>query len=351
MKKLLYILLLCPLLFACQPYEEFDDTADGNLEALWTIIDEHYCFLDEKGVDWDGVLPIYRKRLHTGMTQREYFDVCAQMLDTLRDGHVNLSSTFNTSYYRKWWSDYPQDFNLRTLQDNCLEFDYSTTSGIIYKILPDSIGYMYIASFSSPIGESNLDWILHYFKDCKALVIDIRNNGGGMLTNVETLVGRFIEQEICAGFIRHKTGPGHNDFSKWQEVRYQPSDGRIPFINKPIIVVTNRSCFSAANDFVSVMKELPNVKIVGARTGGGSGMPFSSELPNGWSVRFSACPMTDAHGISTEEGIDPSPNCEVHSPDDELAAGIDHIFEFAVITARQLASSESETTNIADNPN
>ena len=26
-------------------------------------------------------------------------------------------------------------------------------------------------------------------------------------------------------------------------------------------------------------------------TGGGSGLPFSSELPNGWSVRFSASPM------------------------------------------------------------
>lgn len=336
MKRLLYILFLLLLCGACHPYAEFDDDAEGNLTALWTIIDEHYCFLDEKGVDWNGVLPVYRSRLRPGMTQREYFDICASMLDTLRDGHVNLSSSFNTSYYRKWWTDYPQDFNMRTLQEHYLGFDYSTTSGIIYKWLPGNVGYMYIGSFNTPIGESNLDWILSYFKDCKGLIIDIRNNGGGMLTNVETLVSRFIDEEIAAGYIRHKTGPGHGDFSPWRKITYKPAEERMHFLHRPVIVVTNRSCFSAANDFVSVMKQLPNVRIAGARTGGGSGMPFTSELPNGWSVRFSACPMTDADGVSTEEGIDPSPGCGVHSPDEELAAGTDRILDFAISLAQSL---------------
>ena len=65
-------------------------------------------------------------------------------------------------------------------------------------------------------------------------------------------------------------------------------------------------------------------------------MPFTSELPNGWSVRFSACPMTDADGVSTEEGIDPSPGCGVHSPDEELAAGTDRILDFAISLAQSL---------------
>ena len=36
---------------------------------------------------------------------------------------------------------------------------------------------------------------------------------------------------------------------------------------------------------------LPNVVQVGDTTGGGSGFPLSSELPNGWSVRFSSSPI------------------------------------------------------------
>ncbi len=317
-------------LYACHPYEEFDDTQEGNLEALWTLLDEHYCFFEEKDIDWDGVYSEYNGRLRPGMNQREYFRLCAQMLDTLRDGHVNLASSFDVSYYRKWWTDYPQDFNLRTLQENYLRFDYSTVSGIIYKWMPGNIAYIYIPSFSTPIGESNLDWILHYFKDCNSMVIDVRNNGGGLLSNVETLVSRFIDDEICAGYIRHKTGPGHNDFSAPRAVTYKPAEGRPRWPWRPVVVVTNRSCFSAANDFVSVMKSLPHVVVVGAPTGGGSGMPFSGELPNGWNVRFSACPMTDAKGNDIENGIMPTQGCEVHSSDEELAQGFDRILEFAL---------------------
>jgi C-terminal processing protease CtpA/Prc len=44
---------------------------------------------------------------------------------------------------------------------------------------------------------------------------------------------------------------------------------------------------------------------VGDHTGGGSGMPMSNSLPNGWSVRFSACPMYDNQKQQTEFGIDP----------------------------------------------
>lgn len=340
MNRFLYAIPFLLTLCACHPYEEFDDDPQGNFEALWTIMDERYCFFDNKGIDWDGVHDIYRARLTPGLTMRQQFDLYAQMLDTLRDGHINLSSSFNTSYYRKWWTDYPQDFNLRTLQENYLEFDYQSVPGVWYKWMPRNIGYIYIGSFSQPIGDTNLDYVFNYFKDCTALVIDIRNNGGGLLTNVEKLVERFIDTETCGGYIRHKTGPGHNDFSEPYAITYHHADYRWGWSYKPVVIVTNRSCFSAANDFVAVMKTLPNVVIVGARTGGGSGMPFSAELPNGWSVRFSACPMTDPYGNDIEEGIDPSPGCEVHSPDEELARGKDRILDFALDKAHSLHTGQ-----------
>ncbi|EKC55562.1 hypothetical protein LEA_15281, partial [human gut metagenome] len=49
------------------------------------------------------------------------------------------------------------------------------------------------------------------------------------------------------------------------------------------------------------------VTVMGDRTGGGSGLPFSSELPNGWSVRFSACPVLDVNKQHTEFGMTPIP--------------------------------------------
>lgn len=325
---------LCVLFSACvdQPdYGKNPQDPFANFDALADIVGSRYCFFEEKGIDWEALCAEYRKQITNETNYFDLFFIMADLLDNLKDGHVNLSSTFNTSYYKKWWSDYPQDFDMRTLDQYYLDFGGLQTSGMKYTMfVPDSIGYIYYPSFSNVIGEGNLDYVLAILKDSKSLIIDIRNNGGGLLTNVPTLVSRFITESTVGGYIRHKTGPGHNDFSEPFEIRYEPCPKTRVSYHKPIAVLTNRSCFSAANDFVSVMKSLPQVEIIGARTGGGAGLPFSSELPNGWSVRFSASPVTDPAGNLTEFGIDPSPGCEVHCDPLELAEGKDAILDFAL---------------------
>lgn len=331
MKKLLF-LLLATLMVSCHEAPEYKNDPIGNFDALADIVGERYCFFKEKGVDWASLRAEYRKLVKPDTKQLELFQICSELLDELQDGHVNLASRFNTSYYRKWWSDYPQDFNLRTLQEYYLKFDYFQTSGISYRILDEDIGYMYYPSFSYNISEASLDYILAILHDTKGLIIDIRDNGGGTLTNINRIVGRLISEKMTGGYIRHKTGPAPDAFSEPYPVEYEAADPgmRIKYLDKPILVLTNRSCFSAANNFTSVMKELPNVRIVGARTGGGGGLPFSSELPNGWAIRFSACPISDAHDNTIEFGIEPSPGCEVHCTAEELAAGKDAILDFAI---------------------
>lgn len=305
------------------PYASFD--------ALSDIVNDRYCFFAEKGINWDSLCKEYRKQITPKTTQAELFFIMSDLLDNLKDGHVNLISSFNTSYYKKWWSDYPQDFNKRTLEEYYLKFGGLQTSGMRYAMFtPDSIGYIYYPTFSTPIGETNLDYVLAALSGAKALIIDIRDNGGGLLSNVPSLVSRFIEEPTVGGYISHKTGPGHNDFSEPFEIIYKPCDDtRVKYFGR-IAVLTNRTCFSAANDFVAVMKTLPQVEIIGAKTGGGGGLPFSSELPNGWSIRFSASPILDPYGRLTEFGIDPSPGCEVHCDPVELAEGKDAILDFAL---------------------
>lgn len=314
----------------CHEMPDYPDTMEGNFDALAEIIDSRYCFFADKDIDWKEVTARYRAKITPETNYIDLFFICSQMLDELRDGHVNLSSRFSTSYYREWWSQYPQNFNLRTIEENYLEFNWLTTSGIIYKQIKEEVGYMYYPSFASTISETSLDYILAILANSRGLIIDIRDNGGGELTNINTLVGRFIDEEITGGYILHKTGPGHNDFSEPYPVVYKPAEaGRVKW-HGPIVLLTNRSCFSAANSFVSVMKNLPNVTVVGARTGGGGGLPFTSELPIGWSVRFSACPILDADMKVIESGIDPSPGCDVTATDEELAEGHDAILEFAI---------------------
>ena len=80
--------------------------------------------------------------------------------------------------------------------------------------MSNNFGYMYYGSFAAGIGEGNLDYVLYELASSDGLIIDVRDNGGGLLTNVETLVARFIDKRTYAGAILHKTGPGHYDFSE-----------------------------------------------------------------------------------------------------------------------------------------
>ena len=315
-------------LMGCVNEEEFDNSPQGNLDALWKIIDEHYCFLDYKqqeyGLDWQQVHQKYRQQVTGNINNEQLFEVLGNMLSELRDGHVNLSAAHDFARYWQWFENHPANFS-DSLERRYLGTDYRIASGLRYKVLDDNIGYIRYESLSDGIGSGNLTEVLNYLLLCRGLIIDIRNNGGGDLTNAEKFAARFTNEKTLVGYIQHKTGPGHHDFSE-KEPRYIEPAAALRW-QKPVCVLTNRHVFSAANEFTLYMKAMPNVKIVGDRTGGGAGMPFSSSLPNGWVVRFSAVPMYDALHQSTEFGIEPDYPVELQFED--VLRGEDTIIEYA----------------------
>ncbi len=323
----IYRLFLCATILlcaACVEEDEFADNPQGNFEALWKIMDEHYCFFSEKAVDWNEVHQRYARQIDAEMTEGQLFQVLANMVGELRDGHVNLYASFDVARYWSWHEDYPSNVS-DSLINRYLGTDYRIASGIRYRKLDDNIGYIRYSSFQSGIGNGNLDDVLFYLAPCNALIIDIRDNGGGNLQTAEKLAARFTNEEILVGYMQHKTGKGHDDFSSMKEQRLKPSNG--VRWQKPVVVLTNRQVFSAANEFVKYMMCCPNVTVVGDKTGGGAGLPFTSELPNGWTVRFSACPMFDRNGNSTEDGI--MPDHRVDLSDEDFLRGRDTIIEYA----------------------
>lgn len=325
---LTYLILPIALLTSCIGEEEFEGCGNENFEALWQLIDERYCFFaqaeEEFGLDWNDVYDKYKPIADTCRDELMLFDLLGDMLRELRDGHVNLSSMFGTSYYWDWQLKHPINFS-DSIQRNYLGTDFRMTNGIKYNILPDSIGYVYVESFSGSFGTNNLSLMLYNLKECKAIILDIRGNGGGMITSAEKLASIFIKEELHYGYMQHKTGKGHNDFSTPEPLYLEPSESSRWL--RPVVVLTNRSVYSAANHFVLIMRELPHVAIVGDKTGGGSGMPLTGTLPNGWRVRLSACPTLDVKYRHTEFGIDPDIKVDITSED--WQKGRDTIIETA----------------------
>lgn len=312
------------------PNREYSDTPQGNFMALWTIMDEHYCFFDLKkeklGVDWDEVKTRYAASISDDISDRALFEVLCKMIGELRDGHVNLTSAYDYGRNWSWKTDYPANFS-KDLQVKYLGNDYIIGgNGYYYRILEDNIGYLVVESFEDAMSDGRLNVMLNTMALCNGLIIDIRDNGGGQLTASESLASRFTEKKVTVSYTCYKNGPGHNDFSKLYRNELSPAEYDLRWI-KPVVVLTNRGCFSSANDFACIMKPLENVTLLGDTTGGGGGMPMSSELPNGWVVRFSSAPMFDADMNHVEFGV--APDIRLDMKDEDIQAGVDTYIESA----------------------
>lgn len=330
-RKYSFFILLSVVLFpSCmnEPMIE-PNTNIGNFEALWKIIDTKYCYLDYKHINWDSIHIVYKARVDTVKNDFSLFNVLGNMLDELKDGHVNLYSNFNLSRYWNWFTDFPSNFDSKLIyKKKYLGDNFLIAGGMRYqKIANGKIGYIYYGSFSSEFSDANFNNIFNYFADCKnGLIIDVRDNGGGSLDLSNDLASYFFTTETVTGYINHKTGSGHSDFSKPIEIK-TPSNKNLQW-KRPVIILTNRMSFSATNAFVCRMKMAPNAKIVGDQTGGGGGLPTSSEIPNGWMVRLSTSPMYDVNMNQIELGIDPDVKVDLNPFD--ASNGYDTIIEKAI---------------------
>ena len=291
---------------------DFENNPQGNFDALWTILDRNYCFFEYKNIDWDSIKVAYRPRVTNNMGNDALFKLMGEMLSELKDGHVNLFSSFDLTRDWSWKENYPANFDINII-NKYLSNDYSIASSMKYKILEDNVGYIYYGSFSNNASDGGLSQILNRMAICKGIILDVRDNGGGSLLNVDKIGSRFFNERRLVGYMSHKIGAGHNDFSELYP-KYIESSNSIRY-QKPVIILTNRGCYSATNEFVSVMKYAHNVTIVGDKTGGGGGFPFSSELPNGWSVRFSTSPTFNAEKEQIEFGVEPDIKLDMKQSD------------------------------------
>lgn len=322
-ESVLKILVLCPLtvfLSGCMRDLDIseDNTPLGNFQVLWQTLDEKYCFFDEKKVDWDSVYQVYRPKVEAinNDDERALFSVFADMLNTLNDGHVNLYTPFDVSSCTSWYDAYPLIYNSSVLFSDKYLANYQTAGGMYYAMLKaDSVGLMRLGSFSSSVSALNMYYVFTFFKDCKALILDVRHNGGGDLETAYRLASFFFDEKKTVGYQQHKNGKGHGDFSKYQPIEIEPS--KLKWL-RPIVVLTDRYSYSATNSFVNAMRYAPNCLVIGQKTGGGGGMPLSYELPNGWMLRFSSVRMTNADYQSIEDGVEPHLPVEKRSNTEDL---------------------------------
>lgn len=330
--RTLFLCFLALASFACQRADE-PANAVNVFDLLWTKVDQQYTYFDVKQVEWDEVYAQYRPKVYDGMSDDSLFRVCAAILNTLQDGHTNLISPFDVSrpdslYYKMIaWSQFDTDL----VQLNYLTMNAHTTGGIKHNTIRNGeVAYLRYSSFSNNISSYDLRYLADRYQDCRGMILDLRQNGGGSIDNLWTLLGLFDNHGQVLYHTQAKAAPEHDVFTEPRPV-YAADSSLLgeKYYSKPVAVLIDRGSFSATSFFALATMAYDNIKLFGDYTGGGLGLPNGGALPNGWTYRFSISRTLSKDGDHPEYENGVPPDQRVLLDPAQTAQGIDNIIETA----------------------
>lgn len=312
-------------------YQNIKNTPLNNFEFFWKDFEEHYPLFCLNKINWDSIYSVYHTSIISDSSDQNLFKAIQSCLFALKDGHSNmLSSPFNDSTYRSrqlqnFQKNYLPFNNLYKYISHFTNVNQSIKYGILKKF---NIGYIYIGSFQENIKDYYfIDLCLRKFKHTKGLIIDIRENGGGNENYGKIIASRFTNQTVTYRYARLRNGQSIRDLTGFIPMKLYSAKRKI--YAQPVVLLTSRRTFSAAEDFTLMMKSLPNVTQLGDTTFGGVGTnPIIRTLPNGWKYRISRNINYNQHKQPIINGIAPQIPVQISKEDGQR--GIDTILEKAI---------------------
>jgi C-terminal processing protease CtpA/Prc/Flp pilus assembly protein TadD len=319
-------IFVIPALAAAQEQNE----PEKNFEQLWKTYDRNYALFGAKHIDWDALYKVYRPRVTSKTTDDDLFQIIADMLGNLNDNHVRLSSPKRRFQSGILGQMKMEDFSLDLAKQKYLKGKSKPlVDGVFdYGWLTASIGYFHFRGFGRlEQTQVAIDEIIKEFKDAKAIVIDVRGNGGGDDRVGKLIADRFADLKRLYMKTAIRSGPRHDDFTPWKYWYVEPG-GPLQF-TKPVILLTHRFSVSAAENFALAMRVLPHVTIVGDATSGVFADVYGDRLPNGWNFSVSFKLFIDHNGFCWE-GIGVPADIRETNTKQDIEQQHDRVLELAV---------------------
>jgi hypothetical protein len=281
------ILMLALLLVSCEEDLFTDKNSDPCyiFDAYWHELDRNYSFFSYAQLNWDSVYAVYRPKVTATTSDRDLLQIISNITDLLKDAHTNVYAPTGVKGNIDYFNKYP--VNQVTLSNSYFSSFYVNRIFDFGRLRSNNLAYIRIKTFEG----NNQDFeiigaILDSLKDTNGLIIDVRSNRGGFISNCSLVAGKFADSTRVACRYRIRNGADHESFTEWINVYITPT-GNEKHYNRPVVILTNRRSYSATEWFVTMMDVLPGITVVGDTTGGGSAMPLIRELPNGWILRTS----------------------------------------------------------------
>jgi hypothetical protein len=305
------------------------EVSDDVFEFFWSEMDRKYVYFDEKGVDWNAIYSTYHQRAKAA-DETALLQMFREIIDTLKDGHVTLSTPDTLLYYgvRKDMDEITLT-NIGRYHDFPMREDFYVDSCYHIFQLHNDITFITQYSFFPNFSFQNFRRIMANYSYSKGIIINVKINRGGYLHNVAEWSSCFFTGRRTAFYEKHKIGSGHSDFTGYIPVEIT---GRDVIDEKiPVVLLVGVDTYSSPNLFAAIMKYLPNVTLMGTPTGGGGSVCPTAVLPNGWKYTYSQAPMYDIRYNSLEQGVTPHYNIPITCKDieDMQQTGVHKLMEFA----------------------
>lgn len=369
--KILLALLFVLGLVSCRkempdmqnPREELVCNWDQLFESYWNGMNYNYVFWDIDTTDWDKMYEVYKPKFEgiakagfdNEEVNKEAFEWLKEMSSTLIDYHfrisVNLTPSDGNSY-----TYIPSDENIRKRKGYHENFFLSRNS-ILQKMVNDgrfvniescpidlqtpdqryyisgitksNILYLGFSSFSIQADLKNenykerMEAVFNIYwnnldnnPDLKGVIIDVRGNGGGSLSDLSSVLGRFVKEPLKVFYTRKKSGTGRLDYTPYTPEYLYPLDYKRE-LDIPVVVLADMHSVSMAEMTTMAVLALPkgNGVFIGEQTWGGTGnlspyfdMTYGGQFINTMlDVYTCMSNLVDANGVSHEgKGVKPT---------------------------------------------
>ena len=178
-------------------------------------------------------------------------------------------------------------------------------SHITTKVLKNNIGYIAISDFEGGCADEFREKYLELEKQgITKLIIDIRNNGGGIVDEALEIADMITDKGSTLLITTDK--------NEKEDITKSTSD---PIINMPIVLLTNQYSASASEILAAALKENGKATLVGTKTYGKGIIQELHQLSDGSGLKITTNEyFTPKHNAIHEIGIEP--DIKVDLPDE-----------------------------------
>lgn len=206
-------------------------------------------------------------------------------------------------------------------------------------LVPDSVAYVKVPSFRSIEPQAAALRYFRQFLAARTVILDIRGNSGGEGDALQRgLMGRpyplwTSSSAVRSGFLLREYDVAYPEVAHLTSREATVRAQRAAFGGK-LIVLIDRGCASACEDFVMPFKVTGRALLVGEATAGTFSFTNATSFDNGMRLIVASVRNTFPDG-GPFEGVGITPDVEVHPSVQDLKAGRDVVLDRAVELARR----------------